>query len=237
MLRIAVCDDQTECLNREIQLITEWAKERGVTVEICPYTNGDALLAGNASARADVLFLDILMPLLNGMDTARELRRQDTAVQIVFLTSSPEFALESYEVKARDYLLKPVTYERMKKTMDDCVRFFEEEPESLVLKTACGYRKLYLSDMEYAEAQNKRVIFHLKNGNSVETAEPLRVFEERFAKDRRFFKCHRSYLVYMPNVDCFQSAEIVTGSGRRVPIARGCAKGFKEAYFAMMFRE
>lgn len=55
----------------------------------------------------DIILLDIVMPLLNGMDTARELRAQDTAVKIIFLTSSPEFALESYEVRAQDYLLKP----------------------------------------------------------------------------------------------------------------------------------
>ena len=55
----------------------------------------------------------MIMPLVNGMDTARELRQADTAVRLVFLTSSPEFALESYEVRAFDYLLKPVTYERL----------------------------------------------------------------------------------------------------------------------------
>ena len=61
----------------------------------------------------------MIMPLVNGMDTARELRQADTAVRLVFLTSSPEFALESYEVRAFDYLLKPVTYERLAQLLDE----------------------------------------------------------------------------------------------------------------------
>ena len=65
----------------------------------------------HAASRADIILLDMIMPLVNGTDTARELRQADTAVRLVFLTSSPEFALESYEVRAFDYLLKPVTYD------------------------------------------------------------------------------------------------------------------------------
>ena len=71
------------------------------------------LLARHAASRAGIILLDMIMPLVNGMDTARELRQSDTAVRLVFLTSSPEFALESYEVRAFDYPLKPVTYERL----------------------------------------------------------------------------------------------------------------------------
>ena len=67
----------------------------------------------------DLVFLDILMPLLNGMDAARELRRVDAAARIVFLTSSPEFALESYAVKAQGYILKPVTGEKLREALEE----------------------------------------------------------------------------------------------------------------------
>ena len=145
--------------------------------------------------------------------------------------------LESYEVKAQGYLLKPVTYEKIRETLDECSYSFAAEPDHIILKTTLGYQKLYLHEIEYAEAQNKKVIFYLQTGRTVETFDPLYYFENRLTNNLGFFKCHRSYLVYMPNVDHFNMTEIVTKSGRKIPIARGYGKAFKEAYFTLMFRE
>ena len=224
MLKIAVCDDSPLFLELAIKFINKWSEERQFPVSISSYNNGDDLLAANAEERMDIIFLDIIMPLLNGMDTARELRQTDKAVKIIFLTSSPEFALESYEVKAQGYVLKPIVYEQLKDA-------------HIVLKTSFGYQKLYLHDIEYAEAQNKKVVFHLCTGDTLEASEPLHSFESRFTEDNRFFKCHRSYLVYLQNVDHFTTTQITMKSGRSIPIARGYAKAFKEAYFAQMFRD
>lgn len=237
MIRIAVCDDSPEFLQQAVNMVERWSEESGVPAEIYRFDNGDALLAKNAVTHMDIIFLDIIMPLQSGIDTAKELRQSDKAVKIIFLTSSPEFALDSYEVKAQDYLLKPVTYEKVKETLTECSHTFEEEPKNIVLKTAFGYQKLYFHDMEYAEAQNKRVVFYLRTGKTVESAESLHSLEDRLCLNDGFFKCHRSYLVYLPNVDHFNMTEIITKSGRSIPIARGYGKAFKEAYFAFVFRD
>ena len=237
MIRIAVCDDSPEFLQQAVNMVERWSVESGVPAEIYRFDNGVALLAKNAVTHMDIIFLDIIMPLQSGIDTAKELRQSDKAVKIIFLTSSPEFALDSYEVKAQDYLLKPVTYEKVKETLTECSHTFEEEPKNIVLKTAFGYQKLYFHDMEYAEAQNKRVVFYLRTGKTVESAESLHSLEDRLCLNDGFFKCHRSYLVYLPNVDHFSMTEIITKSGRSIPIARGYGKAFKEAYFAFVFRD
>ena len=237
MIRIAVCDDSPEFLQQAVNMVERWSEESGVPAEIYRFDNGDALLAKNAVTHMDIIFLDIIMPLQSGIDTAKELRQSDKAVKIIFLTSSPEFALDSYEVKAQDYLLKPVTYEKVKETLTECSHTFEEEPKNIVLKTAFGYQKLYFHDMEYAEAQNKRVVFYLRTGKTVESAESLHYLEDRLCLNDGFFKCHRSYLAYLPNVDHFSMTEIITKSGRSIPIARGYGKAFKEAYFAFVFRD
>ena len=237
MIRIAVCDDSPEFLQQAVNMVERWSEESGVPAEIYRFDNGDTLLEKNAVTHMDIIFLDIIMPLQSGIDTAKELRQSDKAVKIIFLTSSPEFALDSYEVKAQDYLLKPVTYEKVKETLTECSHTFEEEPKNIVLKTAFGYQKLYFHDMEYAEAQNKRVVFYLRTGKTVESAESLHYLEDRLCLNDGFFKCHRSYLVYLPNVDHFSMTEIITKSGRSIPIARGYGKAFKEAYFAFVFRD
>lgn len=237
MLRIGLCDDDKEYMQKLMEMIRRWTEENRYKTELLSCDNGDDLIARNAASHMDIVILDIVMPLLNGMDTARELRAQDTAVKLIFLTSSPEFALESYEVRAQDYLLKPVSYDRLREALDACCQMLCAEPKNMVLKTSFGFQKLYFGDVEYAEAQNKRVVFHLRTGREVDTPEPLHSLEDKLVSEDGFFKCHRSYLVYLPNVDHFNSTEIIMRSGRCVPIARGDAKAFQEAYFAQMFRE
>lgn len=149
-------------------MIDRWSTETGTAVDVALVTRGEDLLARHAASRADIILLDMIMPLVNGMDTARELRQSDTAVRLVFLTSSPEFALESYEVRAFDYLLKPVTYERLARLLDELSSMRPDATDELVIKTSFGYHALRLSDIEYAEARNKHVVFRLRDGRDID---------------------------------------------------------------------
>lgn len=237
MLKIAVCDDNPLFLNHAAEAVRKWSSESRIPARIFTCTSGDELIATNNAERLDIIFLDIIMPLLNGMDTARELRHTDKTVQIIFLTSSPEFALESYEVKAQGYLLKPITYDKLKETLDDCMLMITREPQNLTLKTSSGYQKLYFHDIEYIEAQNKKVVFHLRSGNTIVSMETFHFFEDKFADNSNFFKCHRSYLVYLQNVDHFTNSDITMKSGSNIPVSRNYAKAFKEAYFLHMFQD
>ena len=236
-MRIALCDDNQDFLQNTVNLIRQWAAESGITAELFPFDNGDALLSRITGTHMDIVFLDVLMPLQNGIDIGRELRQHDNVVQIIYLTSSPEFALESYETKAQGYLLKPVSYEKLKETLDECSHTCTIQQKNMVLKTAQGYQRVYFHDIEFAEAQNKKVLFYLQTGQVVTTITPFHVVESQFLEEEDFFKCHRSYLVYLPNVDHFNASEIFMKSGQRVPIARGYSKAFKEAFFSLMFPE
>ena len=160
-MRIALCDDNQDFLQSTANLIRQWAAESGMTAELFPFDNGDALLSKITGTHMDIVFLDVLMPLQNGIDIGRELRQHDNVVQIIYLTSSPEFALESYETKAQGYLLKPVSYEKLKETLDECSHTCTIHQKNMVLKTAQGYQRVYFHDIEFAEAQNKKVLFYL----------------------------------------------------------------------------
>ena len=140
-MRIALCDDNQDFLQSTANLIRQWAAESGITAELFPFDNGDALLSKITGTHMDIVFLDILMPLQNGIDIGRELRQHDNVVQIIYLTSSPEFALESYETKAQGYLLKPVSYEKLKETLDECSHTCTIHQKNMVLKTVQGYQR------------------------------------------------------------------------------------------------
>ena len=237
MFKILICDDDTEFMTKLAEMINKWSKLRDVKTEIHTFTNGEALLEGHKNLRADIIFLDIIMPLISGMDTARELRQSDETVNLVFTTSSPEFAVESYEVKAQNYLLKPIKQEKLDLVLDEFLEMKKHESKSIMFKTAFGFRRVLVSDIEFVEAQNKKVVVYIKDGSAVESYETLHYFEEHSAECESLFKCHRSYIVNLSNVDSFSSSKVVCKSGRSVPIARGCSKDFKEAYFKVMFNE
>ena len=232
MIRIAVCDDDAAFLEGTVRMIERWSDAADVCAKVLAFNDGDALLCD--SGHNDIVFLDIIMPLVDGMDTAREIRARDTATRIIFLTSSPEFALESYSVRAHNYLLKPISYEKLCKTLDECVEYFEKDSKHVIIKTGSGYRKVYCRNIEYVEAQNKHVCICLDTGEQVVTMQTLHTVEDMLAGDE-FFRCHRSYIVNMTAIDSFGTAAVTTRSGHTVPIARGIAKPFKEAYFALMF--
>lgn len=235
MIRLAVCDDEAQSLESAKHMVARWSADRGIPVQILCFNDGDALIEDIRSHRTDIILLDIMMPLLHGMDAAREIRDIDQTVKIIFLTASPEFALESYSVKASGYIVKPIPYDQLSQALDDAANDLREEPKSIVLKTAGGYHKIYYRDIEYIEAQNKRVAFSLRSGQSLMVPEPLYSFEDRLSVQDGFFKCHRSYIVSLSSVRSLSAGEIILESGRRIPIARGAGKAFQDAYFSYMF--
>lgn len=141
MLRIAICDDEERYVSDVKCMLQKWATEVSAYIQIYCFHDGDSLIQEAETIQFDIVFLDIVMPLINGFDTAKELRSKDKTVKIIFLTSSPEFALQSYSVKATNYCLKPLTYEKLKEVLDDCTNVHQTEPENLVLKQSADIRK------------------------------------------------------------------------------------------------
>ena len=105
-MKIAICDDEVQFINTTVALLEKWASKHHVDVTLYRFSNGDDLIRAHHTHCMDLIILDIIMPLLNGMDTAKELRQEHQSVPIIFLTSSREFAVDSYEVKALNYLMK-----------------------------------------------------------------------------------------------------------------------------------
>lgn len=126
-MKIAICDDEVAVSEVTKSLLQQWAIHQSISLSVHCYENGDDLILAQKSECFDLIFLDVLMPLLNGIDTAKELRRQNQNVPIIFLTSSKEFAFDSYEVKALQYLLKPVSPNQLWSIMN---RFYGADKES-----------------------------------------------------------------------------------------------------------
>ena len=235
MLRIAVCDDDAVFLQAAEQMIRRWSEQSGVPTEIHRFDNGDELLAKCMVQRMDVIVLDIVMPLLNGMDAAKELRARDNAVRIIFLTSSPEFALESYEVRTFWYLLKPLDEVRFHAVLDSWYEVHKASMAHFAARTDSGYQSIYFQDVEYLEAQNKNVLVTLKDGSVISIKEPFHQCETIFTVEKGFYKCHRSYIAALSCVEKFGKTSLFTKSGAQIPISRDNYANFKDVYCSYMF--
>ena len=142
-MKIAICDDEVAVSEVTKSLLQQWAIHQSISLSVHCYENGDDLILAQKSECFDLIFLDVLMPLLNGIDTAKELRRQNQNVPIIFLTSSKEFAFDSYEVKALQYLLKPVSPNQLWSIMDDFIALIKNQKEIFVARTSDGFAKLH----------------------------------------------------------------------------------------------
>ncbi|MBR2503403.1 MAG: LytTR family transcriptional regulator DNA-binding domain-containing protein, partial [Oscillospiraceae bacterium] len=95
--------------------------------------------------------------------------------------------------------------------------------------------RIPLDSIEYAEAQNKQIVFTLQDGTEIKTGEPLHILENKLLAEYGFFRCHRSYIVNINHISTYTNKEITMSSGCRIPISRSCQKNFESAYFQFIF--
>lgn len=234
-MRIAICDDNKVYIDEAKTQIDKWLSLSDISSQILIFDNGGDLITENKRKPIDIIFLDIVMPLLNGIDTAKEIREFDDKTKIIFLTSAEEFAVASYKVEASDYLLKPVNYDELSKALFKVTQELKKTQSSIVIHTTDGFKKVYLNEIEYAEASHKGTTISLISGITLKSVDPLYFFEQQLSIEAGFFKCHRSYFVNILNIDNYSQGEVKTKTGKRVPIARTAQKDFREVYISFYF--
>lgn len=233
-MKIAVCDDTQSFLFDTQELIRQWpGRPAGTRVDL--FRDADALIEMHRAEPFDVILLDVVMPLLNGIDAAAEIRRHDSSVKIVFLSVTPEFAVDSYTVKADNYLLKPVNSQKLFACLDEIREDMQKASKSITVKSPSSVHRVRLQDIEFLEAQGKRVVFRLTGGHTICGIDPFYSYEKNLLQEENFFKCHRSYLVNIYKIRTFTPKEITMVSGSQIPISRSCHKEFETAYFATLF--
>lgn len=236
MLRIAICDDMNDFLLEAKSAINAW-KNKPDSMIVDTFNEADSLIFAHSTHPYDIIFLDIVMPLLNGIDTAFELRQIDKKVKIVFLTTSVEYAIDAYSVKADNYLLKPIDLNKLHACLDDLYEDIQSQTKCLMIKTHNAIYRVPIRDIEYIEAQNKQVQFILSNHTSLLSIHPLYFYEDKLLLSDGFFKCHRSYIVNLYHIESYTPKEIKMHSGSHVPISRNNQKEFESTYFTLFFEK
>lgn len=237
MIKIAFCDDDMEVLHQMNELLDRYRVERNEDITYAAFQSPFELLTEiEKGIRPDILFLDVVMPGQNGMDVAKEIRQYDTNMKIIFLTSSPEFAVESYSVGAYFYQLKPIWEEGFFRLMDAVLAECEKKKKnSLILRSKDGITRINLQQLEYCEVLGRKLLFHLENGAVLESAGSLDDLAGQLMQYSNFFRPHRSFLVNMEYIQNISSRSIKMVNDAEIPIPHGKCSEIKNTYMEYAF--
>ena len=237
MIKIAFCDDEMEVLHQMNELLDRYRVEQNEDITYAAFQSPFELLTEiEKGIRPDILFLDVVMPGQNGMDVAKEIRQYDTNMKIIFLTSSPEFAVESYSVGAYFYQLKPIWEESFFRLMDSVLAECEKKKKnSLILRSKDGITKIDLQQLEYCEVLGRKLLFHLENGAVLESAGSLDDLAGQLMQYSNFFRPHRSFLVNMEYIQNISSRSIKMVNDAEIPIPHGKCSEIKNTYMEYAF--
>ena len=241
MFKIAVCDDTIADLSNIISFIDDY-KSKQMDKNSILYTAfqnaADLIAAMESGQEYDLMLLDIMMPFITGMSAAKEIRQFDQDVKIIFMTSSPEFAVDSYSVGAFYYLLKPVRKEMLFLLLDKVISESEIKPgDSFLIKSKTGLTRIYLSRLEYAEVIGRTLIYHLNDGSVIEAVGSMNELEKELLSRPCFIKTHRSYIINMEQIDTIRQREVRMQSRAVVPMSKANSNIVKSAYITFAFKE
>lgn len=237
-MKIALCDDDKQELSRMSALLDSYQIKKGTHFTVSLFHNSFKLAADARAEHYDLYLLDIIMPGLNGMELAKEIRIFDKAADIIFLTTSPEFAVESYTVKATNYLMKPIDQEQLFASLDEILEAREQEAgKFLMLKSTIGVHKIRLTSLMYVEAQNRKVIYYLANGEQIACTDRFSTICEQLLQHPEFIQTHRSFLVNMNYIRLIGTIDMQLQNGTTLPLAQRRVAEIKKHYLAFQMEE
>ena len=216
MLHIAIVEDDSKDLERIIEYIEQYAAENQEPMKSFPFANAEVFFE-NYNPIYDVVFLDIQMPGMNGMEAAERLRALDSVVSIVFITNMSNYAVKGYAVNALDFVVKPVSYYNFATMLTRVIRVASTRADELLLKTPKGRVKVLVDDIAYVEALGHQIIYHLEN-DEIKLWETLKQQEEKLPKDR-FVRCSNYCLVNLRHIDGVQG-NTISVAGTEITITR-----------------
>ena len=237
---ILLLDDDPKELDRVSALISAYfAKSERIVLparNLRQFISGsDALEYFLKGALVDIAFLDIIMPEMSGVQFAGRIRDKGYRGYIVFLTSSNDFASESFMVGAFSYLLKPVVREQLfnvlRKIKEDRARVQTEDNASVFIQTRQYSRNIFLREIVYAEIMGRKLFIHLANDEIISFNKPLKEIAPDLLADKRFSHCHNSIIVNMDKIGNIRENDVLMKNGSVVPISRRFRE-FKSRYIA-----
>lgn len=225
-MRIAIVEDEAASAQKLQEYLRRYSQDFGQKMDVLHYPNG-VMFLNNFKGQFDVILLDISMPVVDGMETARRIRCMDSDVVILFITNLAQYAIRGYEVDALDYILKPVSYFAFSQRLNRAIgRVKSSTKHYLVVCAREGTQKLDVDTIYYVESLAHDLVFHTASG-VFSMGGTMKEVEERLLPFH-FFRCNKGYLVALRHVDSIQNGCAVV-HGQPLLISRARRNEFLEA--------
>lgn len=226
-MNIAVCEDRASDCNLICDYIRRYCEENCFLCQLHPFASGEELLADFSPGRFDVIFLDIYMGGISGMDAARAIRENDPDCALVFITVSEEHLRQSFSVQVTSYVVKPIRPEEMAAAFTACRRVFLENARYIEVKSDYKDVKIPLLHIHYVEVRDKAAYFHTSRG-------PIKTYltieeVERMLPPVPFLRCHRAFIINMNHISDVETGDFLMRDGQRVPIRKNGGRALRAA--------
>ena len=240
-LKIAICDDDAVCREQVLSAVSDYIRERNEReLTVLEFSHAEDLLErAKKEGGFDVYLLDIVMPHMNGIQLGDELRSHGYDGKIIYLTSSEEYALDSYRVRALSYLMKPVKSSLLFPVLDDALRLLTVKNErGIMVKTKSACARVTFDSILYAELCRRALFFHLTNGEVIESTTVRCSFDEALSEaisDPRFVQIGTSAIANMYHISAIESEAIVFKSGERLHVGKRVARTVRSVWYDFWF--
>lgn len=226
-MRIAICDDSVRDAELICALLREHFEKNGFVGELYTFSSGEALTQAFAAGPFDVVFLDIYMGGINGLETAQRLRETDRDFSLVFITTSKDHALDAFPLGTNDYVVKPVRREEIDRAFARCRDVFLKNGRFIEVMSNRMKQKIPLNKIQFMEVYGKEVFIHT-SAATIKAALPLDELEKMVTGT--FLRCHRSYIVNLNHVEAIGQDDFRMRDGSLVPLRQRGRAELRDAY-------
>lgn len=232
MITIAVCDDDLVFLEQFSQMIDGILERQKIEHHIVKFASGKRLLESGSFA---IVFLDVEMEGLNGLEAAEQIRRRKDPCCLIFVSSHPRYVFSAFDVEASHYLIKPPDEKKLEEILLRRIQGLKEQEEACcTVKQGNGYCRVPYARICYVEVMGRKIILHTQD-DAVMFNGRLEVFGKELPPS--FFCCHRSFLVNFAWVCGYEDGEARLTGGEKIPISRRKLPEFKTAFMDYLRRE
>lgn len=227
MIKVAIVEDDGSYVEVIVGYLKKYEVDSTNKFHIEIFRDGLDIIS-DYRAEYDIIFLDIQMKHMDGMETAQKIRKIDEGVIIIFITSSVQFAVQGYLVDAIGYVVKPVSYFAFSQILDKAIKKYSKKIsfKYMSIDVEGGQIRFELKQIYYVESQRHHVIMHTEKGEFL-TSGPLKKYEERLHNEG-FAKCHNSYLLNLEHVMGIVKDNVAMTNQSTLPISRTKKKKFMD---------